>query len=114
MTSKKATIAGLLAMGWFEYDPERVMRPSGTRMKYRIFSKVDAGHQLLVCGSGALRMVPTGGTIAGSLSLTGSRIHHAICEVGNPRFRWESPQQAEEVYLRLQADRTLTFSEVSP
>lgn len=98
--TRNATIRGLLAMGWFEYDKglERVTRT----IKYRIFSSPNGiGYQYLIGKSGALRKVNNGGTIAGSLSLTGGRIHAALCELGNCRFKFESTEQATETFHRI-------------
>jgi hypothetical protein len=90
--SREATIAGLIAMGWTE-----TANPS-TR-KYRVFAHPDNPCKYLIGRSGALRK--TGGTVAQSISLTGNRVHRAICEVGNGCFRFESTAQAEEVFARI-------------
>ena len=108
LISRERTIRGLLAMGWFEYEKGRELQPTGWKnprsMKYRIFSSPNGcGFQYLIGKSGALRRVNNGGTIGDSLSLTGGRIHAAICEVGSGNFRFESSEQACEVYRKILA-----------
>jgi len=97
--SRKATIAGLKAMGWTE-------DPNPTTRKYEVFVKPDyaltgVGKKMLVGRSGALRLQNEGDTVASSSSLTGGRIHAAICQVGDGGYRFEATAQAQQVYATI-------------
>ena len=93
--TRKATIAGLLAMGWTPCPQH-----SATK-RYQVFGKIGKGYKMLIGRSGAVRKMPDDSTIAKSISFTGSRYHQAICTVGQPGFRFKDSDEACEVYTRI-------------
>ena len=93
MTNRDLTIRGLKACGW------RIDETFGSK-KYLVFTRQDDPRTYFVGRSGALRMSPTG-NVTTSLSLTGSASHRAYQAVGDPAYRFESVEQAREVWSRV-------------
>lgn len=92
MNNRDLTIAGLLAIGAVE------ILPSPTR-KYRAFRdplRNDAS--FFVGRSGALRY---GERVTGSISLTDTRRHKALREIGSPAIHWQSPDAARAEFDRI-------------
>lgn len=89
MTIKESTLKGLERLGWIERR---------TRGKRRVYVHDMHDYLLFVGPSGALRKSKR--TISDSISLTGSRFHSAIQEVG--RSNWQEPvsqEAAESLFL---------------
>ncbi len=99
MSNRQLTINGLLACGW------REVKPAPSR-KYLTFERASTDGRMFVGKSGALRWC-FGGTIAGSISLTDGPKHRSYREVGNPAYRFSSPQQAEETRIAILAGKPL-------
>ena len=93
--TRKATIDGLLAMGWTPCPWH-----SATK-RYQVFGKIGKGYKMLIGKSGALRKMPDDSTIAKSISFTGRKYHAAICTVGSDGYRFNSVDEACEVYRRI-------------
>lgn len=97
MTSKRDLLAGLRAIGYWEV-------PSTSR-KYLMFARTtaDGARRLLVGRSGALRLLPSDERrVDHSISLTGGKVHRAICEVGR-RAPYPNVEVAMADYLALQS-----------
>lgn len=93
--SRKATIAGLTAMGW------TICRWHSSIKRYEVYGKIGKGYKMLIGRSGALRKLPDDSPIDKSISFTGIRYHRAICEVAGIRFN--GPDEACEVYRKILA-----------
>jgi hypothetical protein len=92
--NSKSTIAGLTAMGW-TLDPQPPTR------KYAVYRNPDFAFRLLIGKSGALRKLPHGGTVAGSISLTGGRYHRAICQMESERKKFDTTYMCQDAVERL-------------
>jgi hypothetical protein len=87
VNNRQLTIAGLKACGW------REVTPAPTR-KYVTFERAPTEGRMFVGKSGALRF-SSGGVVCGSRSLTNCRLHRSYQEVGNPAYKWPTPQYAD-------------------
>lgn len=88
MTNRDKTIAGLEAIG-FRLDP------TARTSKYLVYITDHTATKMLVGKSGALRG-SLSGTIAGSVSRTGTKYHKALQNIGERKSSFSSPEQARE------------------
>lgn len=93
MTNRELTIRGLQACGWRIDDNARTK-------KYLAFVHPDDPRTYFVSKAGALRVSRKKGSKT-SLSLTGTAVHRAYQEVGDPDYSFESVQQAIETWFRI-------------
>ena len=98
--TRKATIAGLLAMGW-------TLDPNPSTSKYQVYRHQDYSHRFLIGRSGALRKMQDGGTVAGSLSMTGGRYHAAICRMVAEHARFDTTYMCQDAVYRLMNTPTM-------
>lgn len=89
MSITSETVKGLETIGYVE--------DRGRSRKYRVFVKEGAAWRVLVGKSGALRR--TRGSISDSVSITGTRFHKCLREIGKQSY--PSPEIAEENLHRL-------------
>ena len=76
---RAATIKGLLARG---YIHEQI----GRSKKYVEYSRPGERHRILIGKSGGVRHVVDGQPVSQSSSLTGTRFHRELAEIGG--YRW--------------------------